>query len=374
MKRAGVILAWAVLQPLAWPALGDESTRPIEVPGEVSHQILDLKASVPGTVSSAEKVLMEYAGPLSVAAHEGDTLRSIVERECPGASEQYMQRALQDVPRLNGSATIPDPDSKLAVGDSTIFIPFCIGSQFESYTIQPGDRLWDIYKKEKDYSEGFKDWHEFLTQYEYLNPSSDVGVVGSEIHLPKAELKIPIPSGSVAKATDELRKQISNGTFEIKKPNWGTLQADVGGDECEEDAAPLKIAETKFRVISDALTLNGYVDENHPWHRSSTKPVIGLFDGGIDGIDLPVMRNVRKKISPSIKSADLLVLPGYDQKFHGSGVMSLAIGGHLLAQISSIFDLIDVAPYRIVDKICEPDVGSANLTRATSCVNSPVFL
>jgi hypothetical protein len=327
------------------------------VHAQENHQVLEVTPD-PQSLGGIEAVLSRYAAPIPAIPQEGDTYLSVIKRECPGVSDAYLLEAPQQLAELNMLPPSKLNDSVTLLDKARIFIPYCIGHDLTKHEVQPGESLWTIFEKQRDTPGKLTDWKQFTTDVKTLNKGTSSEnhdlKVGQELLLPNTTLSVPIQTESVQPALDELRLK---GVRDAVKaaPNWGSIQADVMNDSCERSVHSYQLAEEGFERISNILTLNAYIDsKSNGWERANaTTPLIGIFDTGIDGISTPTMKNGRRKLSASVSEKDLDVLPTYDKKYHGSGVMSVALGGHLYAQLNPLYSLVDAVSYRIIDELCE---------------------
>ncbi|QND67064.1 S8/S53 family peptidase [Mesorhizobium loti] len=320
------------------------------------QQIVVIETPTKSALEQTESVLMESAGPIPATPSDGDTFRALIGRACPGASDSYMQRAEEVMKVLNNQPAIGLDQQ--APPDQSVYIPYCVGQELKRYVVKNGDNLWKIYQGQRSAPEGIAAWETFQDLATYVNRSK-LGAngemkPGSNIYLPKPEVSVPLWKDTVRPVIEELKKKGGVGGVELSDPNWGYIQAD-SMEECSQSVSSTQIAETKIEELSRILTLNKEIDNgSKEWERSASTTLIGVFDSGIDGISNPTMKNSRKRISQQVLDEDMGVLPEYDKKFHGSGVNTVAQGGHILARLNPLFSLVDIAPYRIIENRCDP--------------------
>ncbi|PLU51914.1 hypothetical protein BMJ23_25465 [Sinorhizobium medicae] len=331
------------------------ATEPVNVCSqELDHEILSIEAKNPATLAPIEAILMRYGGPVPVIVGASDTYRDVINRECPLVTDAYLIRAASELEMLNDLQSV-NLDAKVSADLRRIYLPYCIGSSLR-YIVQSQDSLWRIFQQQQGDPDGVSDWGEFLRRFLALNKDSNGGNLpaGKSILLPKDGLKIPLPKDRAAEAVKELRATDQAPKIEMRVPaNWGALEADSEeGDVCGAAYGGAYEREEQFARVSRVLALNSYLDDHHTWDRSKEHSVVGVFDSGIDGGSTPVMKNAKRKLSSSVTPADLEVLPDQEQKYHGSGIMSVAVGGHLFAQLNPLYSLVETAPYRIVDEEC----------------------
>lgn len=321
------------------------------------QQIVRIQTLTKSAWEQTEAVLMESAGPIPTMATSGDTFRILIQRACPGVSDSYMLRAEEVMKDLNNLPAI-ELDQQ-APSDQSVFIPYCVGQELKRYVVRNGDNFWKIFENQKSTIGGIKEWATFNELATYVNRdrigSNSELKPGAELYLPKPEVTVPLWKEAVDPIIEKLRQGGDIGTVSRSQPNWGYIQADPIGDDCQQTLSSSQIAEKHIDDLSMILTLNDEIDDsNKKWKRNKGNALVGVFDSGIEGIDKPAMRNSRNRLSDAVLDEDMGILPDYDKKFHGSGVNSVVQGGHILARLNPLFSFVDIAPYRIIEYKCDP--------------------
>lgn len=329
-----------------------------------AHQVIELDPSVIISPQQTEQILMDRAGPLVITLGAGETIWTAVQRSCPGATPAYTSQLPDRLRALNQGFDAKDLDRPVGPETGKLLIPFCLGSKLDRYVVEPGDNLWKFYELQKNLPDGVQDWGVFQNELRRYNDTVGSGSpslqVGGTIYLPKGSVGVPVEQHELPKALDELKSNNRIGDLPVTRPNWGVIQAD-DSSLCDSEAAADRVSAKDFMRTTTVLTLNDYIDnKNTNWSRSNEEMTIGVFDGGVDGIAAPAMKNGRRRISSSITERDQVALDGYKEKFHAGGVISVALGGPYYAQIGPLLNWINIAPFRIVEEVCDRPVGGGN--------------
>jgi Subtilase family len=357
-KEANMTRRWLLVTACIFSLLiGGEQA----VSQESTHEIIGIETKDPADLRRIQAILMEYAGPVPARVESGDTYNKVISRECPSADEFYRTSALEQIRTLN-HVEITDLNAEVPSDRVDIYIPYCVDRNLEPYVVQDKDNLWNLYRAQIGSPHAISNWSTFKEQFQQLNKEilPDDLLAGQSITIPKTEVRIPIPKDSASEAIGAIRNLPRAPSVELKAPpNWGVLEADAMDDECGSLEGDAHDEASTFRDIARALGVNIYLDDHYTWDRSEARAVIALLDAGAQRTTSPIMKYGRKKITRSVLDRDIEALPSFNKKFHGSGVMSVAIGGPLLAQLSPLYRLVETAPYRIIDEECRRNAYGA---------------
>jgi len=295
-------------------------------------------------VGAVEKVIRDKAGVLSLSLQQPITLGEIAAKECPGASQAYLDLLPQGVVRHNPELFAGSEvtlDTLIPVNPyvgTQLYIPYCLGAFNEKYVVKEGDGLWNVFEAQQGLPNAISDFDLFVVQANALN-GAKVGAdnmltKGDTIAVPGATWRVPVATdlaGSVAtdlRAVTGIDVQVLTDT-----QNWGAAEQADTEEDCltvTESEAVLG-AERSLWDISDALMYNDALDEAQGLRRAKAAVNVAVLDSGIIAPGHPTMHRLLKPLTD--EDEEILAFPNDPKGYHGTGVLFTAAGGYLLSTL-----------------------------------------
>ena len=353
-----------VLAATAYPAAAG-MFGPAELP-QIAGIRIEVESIPLDKLPEIETTAAETAGAVPIGTQETMTLRELVGRACPGASDAYMAALPQAITDLQAQQfpVPPNLDEVTVTPDQTILVPYCLGSSTTQYVVQDGDGLWKVWDRQKDYPTGIKDYDTFVAGFEYLNDGYGVDTIlqpGTEVAIPPSQVTIPVLKEDVDPTLSKFRElglkahSVENmGGFNVEYGHPPAPDAAAGVCREVDELGPLNAAREHLWTLADALVFNDEIDDaTQRFSRKLDTVGIAVLDTGILGADLPLTkRTLRPMWRNDRGSVDRDYAANQDYAAHGTAVAFTAAGGAYFSLLNPLIGAINVVPANIYGVTC----------------------
>lgn len=298
------------------------------------------------SVEAVEEVISDKAGVLSLSLQQASTLGEIAARECPSASQAYLDQLPAAVVRHNPNlfgekdVTLDTPVPVNPYVGTQLYIPYCLGAFTERYLVKDGDGLWNVYESQLGSPDSITDFDVFVRQTNALNGNKvgagNVLSAGDTIAVPAANWQVPVADEVAGSIVQDLRSITGiDAQVMSDRGKWGSAEQADTEENCPTvtEAEALAGAERQLWDISDALMYNDALDQSVGLRRVDASINVAVLDSGVVAANHPTMQLLLKPLTD--EAADIAAYSNDPKSYHGTGVLFTAAGGYLLSALGA---------------------------------------